>query len=203
MRFDTQRVMALPSLGFDLSLHASGKFPNRTMDGPFASWATQDESCFYTIPISGTLNQGQPVVIDPTSLGPNTATGAVAEQCLPNSNANSSQLCFGCYQGANIVNPSGTVVKKVLINIRQLGYGVIYAGSVAAGTAVTVGGYLALDTTHDFAVQSGSRGVLGTEVGIALATGAVVTKGATLIAVPGSGTSTLLINGFIQTQIGA
>lgn len=199
MRIAYEKIL---SLGVDLGLLSAGKVPNRTMDGPYASWATKDEFCWYTIPISGTLNQGQPVVIDITQLGPN-ANPAQAEFCLPNSNANSSQLCFGCYQGASIVNPSGAVVKKVLIQVRQSGYGIVYAGAVTAGVAVTVGGQLVLDATHDYAVQATAAQALGPVVGIALATGGVTAKGGTIISVPGSGATITTVNAFIQTTSGA
>lgn len=188
------------SLGVDLALHAA-KSPNRTMDGPYASWATEDDFVWFTIPTGGTLNQGQPVALDVTQLGPN-ANPAQSEYTVPNSNANSSQDCLGCYQGANIVNPSGTVTLRVLIQVRQSGYGVVYAGAVTAGVAVTVGGQLVLDATHDYAVQSAAAQITGPVVGIALATGAVVAKGATIIAVPGSGATTLLVNAYIQTLRG-
>lgn len=189
------------NLGVDLSIHAA-KVPNRVMDGPYASWSTKDDFVWFTIPISGTLNQGQPVAIDVTQLGPN-ASPAQAEYTVPNSNANSSQDCLGCYQGASIVNPSGTVTLRVLIQVRQAGYGVVYAGAVTAGVAVTVGGQLVLDATHDAAVQAATAQILGPVVGIALATGSVTAKGGTLIAVPGSGFSTLLINAYIQTLSGS
>lgn len=190
----------LLNLGVDLTLHSS-KSPNRTVDGPFASWTTKDDFVWFTIPISGTLNQGQPVVIDVTQLGPNAAA-AQSEYCLPNSNANSTQLCYGCYQGAAIVNPSASVAKKVLIEVRQQGYGVVYAGAIAAGVAVTVGGALSLDATHDFAVQTAAAVAGGAMVGYALATGSTTAKGGSLIAVPGSGSTTLLINALIQTFAG-
>lgn len=198
MRIAYEKIL---SLGVDLSLHAA-KTPNRTMDGPYASWATKDDFVWFTIPTSGTLNQGQPVVLDVTQLGPNAAT-AQAEYCLPNSNANSTQLCIGVYQGASVTNSSGSVTKKVLIQVRQTGYGVVYAGAIAAGVAVTVGGALSLDATHDFAVQTAAAVAGGAMVGYALATGSTTAKGGSLIAVPGSGSTTLLVNAFIQTYAGA
>lgn len=191
----------LLSLGVDLTLHTA-KVPGRTMDGLYASWATKDDFVWFTIPISGTLNQGQPVAIDVTQLGPN-ANPAQAEYCVPNSNAASTQLCYGCYQGPAIVNPSASVAKKVLIEVRQSGYGVVYAGAITAGVAVTVGGALSLDATHDFAVQTAAAVAGGAMVGYALATGAVTAKGATIIAVPGSGSTTLLVNALIQTFNGS
>lgn len=191
----------LLNLGIDLSLHAA-KTPNRTMDGPFAAWATKDDFVWYTIPTSGTLNQGQPVVIDVTQLGPN-ASPAQAEYCIPNSNSNSTQLCVGVYQGAAQTNPSASVTKRVLIQVRQQGYGQVYAGAIAAGVAVTVGGALSLDTTHDFAIQTAASQPGAAMVGYALATGSTTAKGATLITVPGSGSTTLLVNAFIQTFAGA
>lgn len=172
---------------------ASAKIPAKIIDGPNAAWDTSDTFCQITIAAAGTLQQGMPVLLLVSSLGPN-ATTPVCEQVVK-ANGTGAGPVFGVYQGPNITNGSSAAVTYT-IQVRTSGYGVVYAGAVAAGTAVTVGGSLVVTSANPFATE-GSATIFAT-VGVALATGAVTAPGASLIAVPGSGTTNLLVNALIQ-----
>ena len=151
-----------------------------------------DWDCVVRIPVSTTLNTGQALSRDVTVFPGTTGADRV---CLPN-DANAGGV-YGVYQGPPIVNPSGTVVMNVPITVRQRGYGQVYAAAVTAGVAVTVGGSLGVAATNASALQTAAANAPGGYVGTALATGAVTAKGATIITVPGSGQTNLLVNAYI------
>lgn len=150
-----------------------------------------DWDCVVTLAASGTLNTGQSVCRDVTAFPSSTGADAVV---LP-TNANAGTV-YGVYQGPPITNPSSTATLSVPITVRQRGYGVVYAAAVTAGTAVTVGGLLQMVNTNNSTLQA-TTPTAGNYVGTALATGAVTTKGASIITVPGSGQTNLLINAYI------
>jgi hypothetical protein len=153
-----------------------------------------DWDAHMTIPASGTLATGQCLARDCT-LFPSTAG---ADGCVLPTNASAGPI-MGVYQGPAIVNPSSTATLGVDVVLRQHGYGVALAAAVTAGTAVTVGGLLNMQAANNSAIQAATLlGVLSTYVGIALATGSVTAKGSTLITVPGSGQTNLLVNCYIN-----
>lgn len=150
-----------------------------------------DWECVVTLPASGVLQQGGAVCRDVTVFPSSTGADKVV---LP-SNANAGTV-YGIYQGPTITNPSSTAAASYPITVRQRGYGQVYAAAVAAGTAVTVGGLLQMVNTNNSVLQA-TTPTAGNYVGTALATGAVTTKGASIITVPGSSQTNLLINAYI------
>lgn len=148
----------------------------------------------YTIPASGTLLTGQPLCRDVTQI----PSSAGADICVLPNNANAG-TCIGVYQGPNITNPSSTATLVVDIEVITDGWGVVLAGAATAGVAVTVGGALVVASSQSVALQSASP-TFQTYIGQAVATGAVTAKGATIIAVPGSGITTQLVNAQINTN---
>lgn len=152
-----------------------------------------DWDAHFAIPASGTLATGQGFARDVTQFP--SATGADTVVLPTNANAGPVQ---GVYQGPPIVNPSSTATLPVDIVMRVRGYGQALAAAVTAGVAVTVGGFLGMVATNASILQSAAAPANGAWVGTALATGGVTAKGGTIITVPGSGQTNLLVNAFID-----
>jgi hypothetical protein len=104
---------------------------------------------------------------------------------------------YGVYQGPPITNNTGAT-QVYAIEALQFGYGQVLAGAVTAGTAVTVDGALIISSSNAFATQGSAA--INVYVGKAAPTGAVVAHGATIISVPGSGNTQLLINAYIDCK---
>lgn len=149
----------------------------------------------FNIPTSASLTTGQAFARDVTQF-PSAAGADVL--CLPN-NANAGPI-MGVYQGPPIANPSSTNTLGVDVVYRSRGYGVANAAAVTAGVAVTVGGFLSMATNNASILQVGAAPANGVSVGVAMATGGVTAKGATLITVPGSGQTNLLINAYLNCE---
>jgi hypothetical protein len=177
--------------------------------GPFAGTTSFRRTGTYSIPASGTLKRGQPLCRDITQLSGffSTRGGGAPAANVPTSGGQSDILvlptsanagaCFGVYQGPDIVNPSSTTALVVPVQCMKMGYGVVLAGALAAGTAITVGLIIAEVPTQTFAVAdpgTGTRTQLGIVLATVLANGTLVSAPAgSIIAVPGSGNAQLLV----------
>ncbi len=172
---------------------ASAKIPSKIVDGPNAAWDTADTFCQITLADTAVLAQGDPVSLYTGSLGPNAAV-PVCEQVVL-ATATGAGPVFGVYQGATITNSTGAS-KTYTIQVRRSGYGVVNATAVTAGTAVNVGSNLIVSSAQIPAI-AGTAAPFVT-VGVALATGTSVAPGTALIPVPGSGSTTVLVNAYID-----
>ena len=174
------------------------KTGNANVTGPNASGEYFDVGCVLSLANGATCAQGQVLCVDVTKkVGQSpveTANSGFADQVVLPSSGNAGPV-YGVYQGAAFTNNTGST-QNYIIDVRQEGAGVVSAEAKTAGTAVTVGGALILNGTDAFPIQGSAA--LGVRVGYATATGAVSTKGATIIAVPGSGTTVTVINAYIQ-----
>lgn len=158
---------------------------------------------------TGNLTVGMPLFYDVTdaaqfngNIGGQYGSTALSPAVVPsggnfllstNANAGANPLMIGIYQPDN---PSDVPAKGAPVKFVVLGRCVASAAAKTAGTAVTVGGVLTIDTTQTslLAVAAAIR----IFAGIALATKTFLTSGTTIIAVPGSGTTTALVNAAIR-----
>lgn len=151
---------------------------------------------------SGSLTNGMPVYLNVTdaaqfnSLFASTSTNTI---CSPgkvilatNVAVGPNPTCVGVYQP---INPGEKPVNGALIRVIVYGYGIVSTVVPAGGTSVTVGSKLISTTTNQAEV-----GVATTDktIGTVLATGTALTVGATITAVPGSGSTVTLVNAFIK-----
>ena len=163
------------------------KSPSRVIDGPYASFATADENAQIVIASAATLVLGQPLSLDVTQLGPdaNVPNNGVAlaqcERLVPSTSAAAGPI-FGIFTGfPNGVLPRGFVQAQssatnggaltytnnsgatatLAINVRQTGFGYVWAGVAATGgAAVNIGSTLVINATQAYAIA-------GTVVGLA------------------------------------
>ncbi len=186
--------------------------PNSTQGGSNAT-ATNDIHIteYLYSGTSGALLPGMPVYADVTDAAEynNTASArnyttvlnpvknATCGNALLGTNANAQNLvCLGVFfsddQNANPAN--GTLIRVV-----DRGIVPVLAAAKAGGTSVKVGDILIPDATPGVtAVSNGNTFVAGRTIGQVVATGAAQTSGASIIAVPGSGTTTQLVNARIK-----
>lgn len=175
------------------------KIGNANLTGPNASGEYIYKSAVLSLANAAVCAQGQVLCIDTTKkVGQSpaeTANSGFGDQVvLPT--ATGAGKVFGVYQGPTITNSTGAT-QNYEVSLLVKGAGVVLAQAKTAGTAVTVGGILALDSTPTlYPIQNATFDYQRT-VGMATATGAVVTSGATIIAVPGSGQTITLINAYL------
>jgi hypothetical protein len=159
--------------------------------------------------ISGSLSIGMPVFVNTldaaqyntvftntalvSSSAPVQDCGSVILGVVAGSGA--SPTCIGVYQPEN---PSDKPLNQDTIRILVYGYGVVSAVAIASGTAVTVGANLLISSTNNNALVGAP--VVKQNIGTVLATKSAITLGSSVIAVPGSGSTTALVNAFIQTS---
>lgn len=148
-----------------------------------------------TLAPGATLITGQILCYDVTNI-PSSAT---ADNFVKPSAAVASTLSVGVFQDKTITN-AAAFSQQYLVTVLIRGYGQVYVGAAAGGTAVTVGGSLimAILTTVDYAVQG--AGASNRTIGTACATGAATAFGASLVAVPGTATNNATINAFIYVR---
>lgn len=193
---------------------AGGKSPGRVIDGPYAAWGTDDEIGTFALANLSTLKLGQPVCVDPTSLGPdnnvpnNAAALPLSERLVATTSANAGPL-FGVITNVSQLPPSGVTLSVVQgvptwtntsgstvvlpVTVRQAGWAYVWAGSVSiasSGSSVIVGGKLITSTTQAFAVN-GTTQSIGSSVGNALATAINTTK----TAITGVGAAAIFATG--------
>lgn len=105
-------------------------------------------------------------------------------------------ICVGVYYSddANATPAKGTVIRVV-----DRGIAPVLASAKTGGTSVKVGDILVVDTTPGiYALSNGNTKLTGSTIGVALATAAAITSGASIIAVPGSASTQLLVNARIK-----
>jgi hypothetical protein len=169
----------------------------RIVGGPSANPPSTDfldqEGAILSLAESGsvgsTLNQGEVVCYDLTSLVTNNTTTPAVEQVVAADNVNAGPPA-GVYQGVNLSNALTTAAVTQLISFRKVGYGLVYAGgtttSVKVGNCLGIqpGSYsscLAIAPTNAITAQ-GTVFYIGTVVGTGSVTatnGTVLTTGAT------------------------
>jgi hypothetical protein len=154
---------------------------------------------------SGLLSIGMPVYKDVTDSGEFNAIftttalssgGATGGRVVLGTNALAANLvCVGIYQPLNFSDkPNNGDTIRVLV----FGLGVFSAAAKAAGTAVLVGDILIADSSQSSCLSGHNTYTLGKTIGVATATGTSLATGSSIIAVPGSGTTTALVNGFVK-----
>lgn len=176
------------------------KLGSANLTGPNASGEYIYKAAILTLAAAAVCAQGQVLCIDTTKkVGQSpaeTANSGFGDQIvLPT--ATGAGKVFGVYQGATITN-SAAVAQTYEVQVLVKGAGVVLAQAKAAGTAVVVGGILALDSTPTLYPIQNSTFDFQRTLGMATATGAVVTSGATIIAVPGSNQTITLINAYLS-----
>lgn len=155
---------------------------------------------------SGALTIGMPVYVDctdaaefnnlnsTTQLSP--AVAASGGKVVLGSDTNAANLyCVGVYQPNN---PADAPNKGDAIRVLTKGRGLVSAAAKTAGTAVLVGDLLITDATQASGLSGHNTYTAGAVFAQALATGTAVAKGNSIIAVPGSGTTTALINAYVR-----
>lgn len=158
--------------------------------------------------VSGSLTIGMPVYLDvrdaaewnnaysgtalTSGLG---ATGGRVVLGATAAGTGANLVCVGVYQPNNINEAPN---KFEVIRVLDRGRGLVQVTAKTAGTAVLVGDVLINDTTPGNNLLSGhNTRTAGNIVGYAVATSAAVASGNSIVAVPGSGATTQLINGFV------
>lgn len=184
---------------------SSGK-TSRTVDGPYANWGSDDELGQFVLAAGANLKLGQPMCLDVTQLGPdqnvpnNGALLPQCERCVAATSANAGPL-LGILTGISASVTSGVLASLkqttvggiptwtnttpsslvVPINVRQLGWAYVLAGTVTGGRAVKIGDPLIINSSNVFAVSAnvglGGGTPLGQTVGTALGTAINTTAG--------------------------
>jgi len=105
-------------------------------------------------------------------------------------------ICVGVFWSDSVnAKPN----KGDVIRVADRGIAPVLASAKTGGTSVKVGDILIVDTTPGiYALSNGNTKVAGNTIGVALATAAAITSGASIIAVPGSSSTQLLINARIK-----
>jgi hypothetical protein len=181
---------------------------SRVTDGPYANWGSDDDTAQIVLANGATLKLGQPLCIDVTQLGPdqnvpnNAALLPQCERLVATTSSNAGPLfgvLTGVTQGALTTAPQVAGLKltsvngiptwtnstgsnfTVTIQVRQVGWAYVYAGTVTGGRAVKIGDPLVLSTTSAFAVSSstaiGGAQPTGQFIGTALGTAINTTEG--------------------------
>ena len=170
---------------------------NAAIGAPFALCEFVDFVAQISLANGASLPQGSIAYRDVTQLVGiagqvgTSATSTESDQVVLGSSANAGRL-YGVYQGPTITNNSGATQVYTLL-WRKTGAGVLYATAKNGGTAVTVGANMIGEPTTDQYAVVGAFAT-GKEIGMAIATGAVVAPGGSIIVVPGSGQTNALIN---------
>jgi hypothetical protein len=157
---------------------------------------------------SGSLSIGMPLFVDvtdaaewnnaysTTALSP--AVGKSGGKVLLSTNANAQNSFYVGVFAPDDQNIGQLPNKGDVIRVMFFGRTPVSAAAKAAGTAVLVGDILITDTTQTSLLSGHNTYTAGKTAGIALATGTAVANGNSIIAVPGAGTTTAVINGFVR-----
>lgn len=156
---------------------------------------------------SGSLTAGMPVFVDvrdsaewnvrnsSTALTNGKATGGRVVLGSTAAGTGANMTCVGVYAPQN---PNANPSQYDVIRVCDRGRALVSATAKASGTAVQVGDILSIDTTPgNSLVSTHNTRTTGTMIAVATATGTATASGNTIIAVPGSGSTTALINAFI------
>lgn len=200
---------------------SASKSPSRIIDGPYASWAQADENCRISLTNNSTIKLGQPVCIDVTQLGPDQNVpnnGVALPQCefvVATTSGNAGPV-FGVVSGivgnpvgvtgpANVngvptwTNKSGSTL-LVTLQVRQLGYAYVWAGTAAigqpGGNSILVGSTLLTTSAQAFAIQG--TAAIATTIGTALGTAINTNEGGIVAGVPTAGVGAPLGAGVIS-----
>lgn len=158
---------------------------------------------------SGALTIGMPVFVDIRDSGEwNNKNSTTA---LTNGKTTGGRVCLGSTAagtGSNLVcvgvyapqNPSATPNQYDVIRVCDRGRHPVSATAKNGGTAVLVGDLLVTDTTptNNLISNHNTRASAGLNIAVVTATGTATASGNSVIAVPGSGSTTQLVNAFIQ-----
>lgn len=148
----------------------------------------QDIDCILTLANGATCAQGQPVKRDLTATPNSAGADKVLLPTAANAGSATQGQLYGVYQGAGFTNNTGASATYP-ITVRVFGQGVVQA---TAGVNLLVGNPVICANTLTATGAAAGAQPSGGSVGIALATGAANTPGATL--------STGLINVGINIQ---
>jgi hypothetical protein len=171
---------------------------------PFAGTEYIDFAAFVTLANGTTLNPGQVVHRDVTQVV-NTQSGtgstsSVSDMTVLASSANAGSI-YGVYQGPAVANASGGSLVYGPFLFRRIGAGLVRVGvPTSTGTAVKVGDYLVMAQPSGAEYAVSAAATITHTVGQAIATGAVTAIGSTIVAVPGSGTTTQTVNADIRIE---
>jgi len=156
--------------------------------------------------VSGSLTVGMPVYVDMRDSGEwNNAysgtaltgvgrTGGRVVLGTTSAGTGTNLVCVGIYAPSNINDKPN---QYDVIRVCDRGRCLISAAAKASGTAVLVGDVLIADNTQTSVLSGHVTRTAGVIVGYATATLTATAVGNSIIAVPGSGTTTQLINGFV------
>lgn len=157
--------------------------------------ATPDiETTVVTLTVANgtTIAAGQVLCRDVTQIPGSAGADIVV---LPSSG--NAGIPIAVYQGPAFTNNTGAAATYD-VEAQTWGWGIVSAEAKTGGTAVKVGDTLILNGT-DNAPISGSA-ALNVTIGQVLATGGVTAKGATVITVPGSGSTVQAVNAYINLR---
>ena len=158
---------------------------------------------------TGTLLAGMPVFcytldaaeynknLTNTALSPTAPNSGGIVVCATNAAA-TNLVCVGIYWPES-GNANAQPVHGDVIRVFDRGIVPVLANAKASGTAVLVGDILIVDSTPgNYALSGHNTFTTGRTIGQALATGTAITAGASIIAVPGSGNTTGLVNARVK-----
>lgn len=187
--------------------------PNSTQGGSNATAANDIHLDYYLYSgTTGSLTYGMPVFRDVTDAAEynNSANSRAipATVLSPNKPATcgnvvtatdstaTNLVCVGIFYSDDV---NSVPVKGTVIRVCDRGIVPVLASAKTGGTSVKVGDILIVDATPGTAALSnGNTFVTGRTIGQAVATGTAQTSGASIIAVPGSGATTQLINASVK-----
>jgi len=167
--------------------------------GPGAK-SDQLTASFQWADLTNAVQQGQPVYVNLCDAGPLNAGPYSTTTVATSANTGGTVLCGTNVSAGQILGSyvgTATVAASAVIQVARFGLYPVLAAAKASGTAVTVGSYLIADTTQTACLASATI-VAGKTLGQVVATGNAVQSGASIIAVPGSGTTTKLVNCMIN-----
>lgn len=198
---------------------SQGKGPGRVIDGPNASWGTDDDICQFALTNNSTIKLGQVVCLDVTQYGPdnnvpnNASALPLCERVVATTSGNAGDV-FGVV--TNITNAPSSGFARTIVQgvptwtnttgstiildllVRQQGWGYVYAGAVSiasSGSSILVGSRLITSTSQAFAVRGSAA--IGATVGLALATVINTTQ-----TVPGAAAAAGVISVLPQSMVG-
>lgn len=186
--------------------------PNATQGGSNAFAANDVHFTYYLYSgTSGSLTPGMPVFRDVTDAAEYNNVASARNYTTvvsPSQNATCGNATVGTDALAtNLVcvgifysdDQNSTPAKGTVIRVCDRGIVPVLASAKTGGTSVKVGDILIVDATPGTAALSnGNTFVTGRTIGQAVATGTAQTSGASIIAVPGSGATTQLINASVK-----
>jgi hypothetical protein len=157
---------------------------------------------------SGSLSIGMPLFVDvtdaaewnnlwtTTALSP--AAGATGGKVLLSTNSNATNSYYVGIFAPDDQNVGLLPAKGDVVRVAFFGRFPVSVAAKASGTAVLVGDILITDTTQTSLLSGHNTYTAGKTAAIALATSTAVATTNSIVAVPGSGTTTAVINGFVR-----